>query len=445
MTSGFLSGFRNFCKLPWVCLVKFFVFARIRLDPLGGWVLNHDCISVIVSRLAIVAKDLVICCCQFTKIYSSRFGFAIASSARGPCNFGPFTDLVISVFREIRKILCLPKSSRLFAVGSKEASWDELAWESPWTGILSSTKLSLNSCSHSGISESDGFPSSIVVSSGSSDLSPTEVDTCTGEMSLLFPSSRSRVWISPTVGEEDEDEEDEEEQLSCFEGVFKVDDDPDDELDTPGTTTGTKFSVLQGIRIPFWWDVVFDHWSIRGNTRFHRRIFQATLLLVCFRGLSLSRIHQILQHTQFASSCVCTSSLAVMTIVGLHDFVKVSISASLKSFLLIICIDAPESTTNSRLTFRRILCQFLVTSLPRFPRSIVTFIGDRFSFLPISLFQCNHSTFVLVRFRPSHRLFINLTMWDWALYPKPTTILVFVAPAFWRMPFFYKLSCCRFL
>ena len=37
-----------------------------------------------------------------------------------------------------------------------------------------------------------------------------------------------------------------------------------------------------------------------------------------------------------------------MTIVGLHDFVTVSISASLKSFLLIICIDAPESTTNSR-------------------------------------------------------------------------------------------------
>ena len=50
----------------------------------------------------------------------------------------------------------------------------------------------------------------------------------------------------------------------------------------------------------------------------------------------------------FASSCVCTSPLAGMTVVGLHDFVKVSISASLKSFLLIMCIDAPESTTNSR-------------------------------------------------------------------------------------------------
>ena len=37
-----------------------------------------------------------------------------------------------------------------------------------------------------------------------------------------------------------------------------------------------------------------------------------------------------------------------MTIVGLHDLVKVSISVLLKSFLLIMCIDAPESTTNSR-------------------------------------------------------------------------------------------------
>ena len=48
------------------------------------------------------------------------------------------------------------------------------------------------------------------------------------------------------------------------------------------------------------------------------------------------------------SSCVCISQLAVVTVVGLRDFVKVSISAEFKSFLLIMCIDAPESTTNSR-------------------------------------------------------------------------------------------------
>ena len=49
-----------------------------------------------------------------------------------------------------------------------------------------------------------------------------------------------------------------------------------------------------------------------------------------------------------ASSCVfCTSPLAVMTVVGLLDVVKISISAEFKSFLLIMCIDAQESTTNS--------------------------------------------------------------------------------------------------
>ena len=52
-------------------------------------------------------------------------------------------------------------------------------------------------------------------------------------------------------------------------------------------------------------------------------------------------------HNCLFMSCVCTSPLAVMTIVGLHDFVKISISELLKSFLLIICMDAPESTTNS--------------------------------------------------------------------------------------------------
>ena len=36
-----------------------------------------------------------------------------------------------------------------------------------------------------------------------------------------------------------------------------------------------------------------------------------------------------------------------MLIVGQHDFVKVSNSAEFKSFLLIMCIDAPEATTNS--------------------------------------------------------------------------------------------------
>ena len=66
---------------------------------------------------------------------------------------------------------------------------------------------------------------------------------------------------------------------------------------------------------------------------------------VLSRTFIVKNISNSLTYT-IASSCVCTSQLAVMTIVGLHDFVKVSISALLKSFLLIMCIDAQESTTN---------------------------------------------------------------------------------------------------
>ena len=71
-------------------------------------------------------------------------------------------------------------------------------------------------------------------------------------MSLLGASSLSRTDISPTVGEEDEVEEDDEEWLSCLEGVFEADwSEPEEELvDKPGTMIGTKFSVLQIIRIP---------------------------------------------------------------------------------------------------------------------------------------------------------------------------------------------------
>ena len=91
----------------------------------------------------------------------------------------------------------------------------------------------------------------------------------------------------------------------------------------------------------------FDRWSTREIIRVPRKAFRAIKLLAYPRGLSLSRIYPTLWQT-VASSCVCTSPMAVTTIVGLHDFVKVSISSEFKSFLLIMCIDAPESTTNSR-------------------------------------------------------------------------------------------------
>ena len=48
-----------------------------------------------------------------------------------------------------------------------------------------------------------------------------------------------------------------------------------------------------------------------------------------------------------ASSLVCTSPLAVITVVGFLDILMVSNSAELRSVLLTTCILDPESTTNS--------------------------------------------------------------------------------------------------
>ena len=75
---------------------------------------------MIVSRFTTFTENLVICCYQVTKIFCTKYGSADASSARGPCNFGPLTDLAISVFRELSVITVLTQI--LLDVGSKDIS-----------------------------------------------------------------------------------------------------------------------------------------------------------------------------------------------------------------------------------------------------------------------------------------------------------------------------------
>ena len=100
MTLGFLSGSKNFCKLLCVSW-EVFVLHGYALDPLSGQVLHHDCISVTVSRFTTFTENFVICCYQITKIFSTKCGCTLSSSARSPCNFRPFADLAISVSREV--------------------------------------------------------------------------------------------------------------------------------------------------------------------------------------------------------------------------------------------------------------------------------------------------------------------------------------------------------
>ena len=96
-----------------LCFLRSFCFARIRLDPLGGQVLHHDCILMIVSRFTTFTEDFVICCNQSPKLSARGTTLPSASSARSHCNFGPLTDLAISVFRKMRKKHCVYQKSHL--------------------------------------------------------------------------------------------------------------------------------------------------------------------------------------------------------------------------------------------------------------------------------------------------------------------------------------------
>ena len=103
--------------------LRSFRFARIQLDPLGGQVLHHGCISMIVSRFTSFTDDFVIGCNQIPKIFCTKYDSANTSSARRPCDFGPLANLAISVFRDVNiKTLCLPKSELLASIGPKNSS-----------------------------------------------------------------------------------------------------------------------------------------------------------------------------------------------------------------------------------------------------------------------------------------------------------------------------------
>ena len=93
-------GLQELLPAP-LCFPRSFCFARIRLDPLGGQVLHHDCISMIVSRFTTFTENFLICCNQITKILYTRYDSAKTSSARRPRQLCLQADLAISIFREV--------------------------------------------------------------------------------------------------------------------------------------------------------------------------------------------------------------------------------------------------------------------------------------------------------------------------------------------------------
>ena len=91
----------------------------------------------------------------------------------------------------------------------------------------------------------------------------------------------------------------------------------------------------------------FDHRSTHRNIRDLRTVFPNDRTDgVSSRNSTVTNKSKPLTYT-VASSFVCTSPLAVITAVGVLDTRTISSSAEFGSFLLSMCIDAPESKTNS--------------------------------------------------------------------------------------------------
>ena len=133
MTFGFLSGSQNFCNLlnvSWECAWIHWV-AESCTTTAYRWLFRDSQLSLKTLRS--------------TDIKSPKFS---APRRAPPLRLMHVTleKLVLWQISQIRllgkwvKTLCLPKSSRLFTIGSKEASWEELAWDSPCTGISSTTQ-----------------------------------------------------------------------------------------------------------------------------------------------------------------------------------------------------------------------------------------------------------------------------------------------------------------
>ena len=98
--------------------------------------MDHDRISVIVSRVTSLIENFVICCYQVTEFFCTRYCFTSALPARSPRNLGSLA-FAMSIFWEVScHFRDVPHLS------------DEKVFAS--AGTSASSRLSVNSFNHFG-------------------------------------------------------------------------------------------------------------------------------------------------------------------------------------------------------------------------------------------------------------------------------------------------------
>ena len=126
--------------------------------------------------------------------------------------------------------------------------------------------------------------------------------------------------------------------------------DVEDELapeleDNPGTTTGTKFSVLHvELFSHSWSDVAFDRWPTHMNNRALRRVSQAIELQACPRVTALSRRDQDREHILVLPRSFAPLHWRSPPLLGFWTFEGFPVGLSLNPFCSACALMLQEST-----------------------------------------------------------------------------------------------------
>ena len=185
-----------------------------------------------------------------------------------------------------------------------------------------------------------------------------------------------------------------------------------------------------------------DHWSNGNYTQVLRRVFPSERTAgVSSRSIAVTNKTNSLTYT-VASSFVSTSPSTVTTVVGFFDILTVSNAALLRSFLLTMCMLAPESATNS------LFSGLLVDAAASIHSQEGAFPGNRCRFWGLSVLwyatQLSHSfhnsycTFVTTVLRPFVGLSFNLVVREQTLVPCFASRFSFIELTFGRMPIVTK-------
>ena len=309
-----------------------------------------------VARSCTTIGDFVIRCDQVTKLYCTRYGSAVASSARNPRNFGSQAYVAISVFREVSINTVLPFFVSPLLKHHLPNLRVFLSEGCAGTCVSRAFRFSVKGCNRSGM-PCVGSSSSISFSCAE----PRHPEACiSGFVCIGLPQACLEHWCSC------EWKNGETPRLTSNGKTITCKMNNVVPLVVPGLSSSSSSSSASTSR-------PMDQSKSSGQSEastapMTTRRAKQSWTSDRTAGVSPSNCTVTNRSRSWAYSCassfVCTSPFAVTSVVGFLDHRKVSISSELKSFF---CSACALKLTNQPQTYV-LLCSWRLAPVPLFPQ-----------------------------------------------------------------------------